>query len=55
VLQSQPGVDFRAGDEHVFMPTGSVWWFQNKEEHEVINNSADDRIHLVVDIRTSQC
>lgn len=54
VLQSQPGVDFRAGDEHVFMPTGSVWWFQNQEEHEVVNNSADDRIHLVVDIRTSK-
>ena len=31
-----------------------TWWFNNKEVHEVINNSADDRIHMVVDIRTSR-
>jgi len=53
VLQSSPGADFRAGDEHVYMATGEVWWFDNSQEHEVINNSATDRIHLVVDIRTS--
>lgn len=54
VLQSQPGVLFRTGDEAVHMHTGEVWWFNNKEVHEVINNSADDRIHMVVDIRTSR-
>jgi hypothetical protein len=54
VLQSQPGVVFRAGDEQVHMATGEVWWFDNKQEHEVINNSADDRIHMIVDIRTSR-
>jgi hypothetical protein len=54
VLQSQPGVVFRAGDESVYMATGQVWWFDNGAEHEVINNSADDRIHLVCDIRTSR-
>lgn len=54
VLQSAPGVDFRAGDEHVYMGIGEVWWFQNAEEHEVINNSAVDRIHMVIDIRTSR-
>lgn len=54
VLQSAPGVVFIAGDEQVYMPTGSVWWFNNKLNHEVINNSAVDRIHLVVDIRTSR-
>lgn len=54
VLQSQPGVVFRAGDEQVYMATGEVWWFDNKQEHEVINNSADDRIHMIVDIRTSR-
>lgn len=54
VLQSQPGVVFRAGDEKVFMNTGEVWWFNNAAEHEVINNSADDRIHMVIDIRTSR-
>jgi hypothetical protein len=54
VLQSQPGVVFRAGDEQVYMGTGEVWWFDNSQEHEVINNSADDRIHMIVDIRTSR-
>ena len=54
VLQSQPGVAFRAGAESVHMKTGEVWWFDNAQEHEVTNNSADDRIHLIVDIRTSR-
>ena len=54
VLQSQPGVSFRAGDETIRMQTGEIWWFNNKEVHEVINNSADDRIHIVADIRTSR-
>jgi hypothetical protein len=53
-LQSSPGVVFRAGDEQVYMATGDAWWFDNKQEHEVINNSATDRIHLVIDIRTSR-
>lgn len=52
VLQSLPGNNFRCGDETISMRTGEVWWFQNAIEHEVVNNSADDRIHMVVDIRT---
>lgn len=54
VLHSQPGVLFRCGDEQVVMRTGEIWWFDNRAEHEVVNNSVDDRIHLVVDIRTSK-
>jgi hypothetical protein len=54
VLQSAPGVYFRTGDEDVYMAPGETWWFQNAEEHEVINNSNCDRIHMVVDIRTSK-
>lgn len=54
ILQSQAGSNFRCGDEIVNMQQGEVWWFNNKLEHEVINNSADDRIHLVIDIRTSK-
>ena len=54
VLQSGPGCNFRAGEEVVHMPAGSVWWFQNAVEHEVINNSANDRIHMVIDIRTER-
>jgi len=52
VLNSAPGCLFRAGDETVHMGTGQVWWFDNTKEHEVINNSVDDRIHLIIDIRT---
>jgi len=53
VLQASPGCNFRCGNETIQMRTGELWWFNNAEEHEVINNSADDRMHLIVDIRTS--
>lgn len=51
VLQSEPGVVFRCEDEQVYMATGEVWWFNNALDHEVINNSGTDRIHLIVDVR----
>lgn len=51
VLQGLPGSLFRCGDETVCMQTGEVWQFDGAIEHEVINNSADDRIHLVCDVR----
>lgn len=54
VLQSLPGNIFRCGDEKISPRTGECWWFNNKIEHEVLNNSADDRISMVVDIRTSK-
>jgi hypothetical protein len=50
-LQSQPGVSFRAGNEQVFMAPGELWWFDASAEHEVVNNSADDRVHLIIDVR----
>ncbi len=54
VLNSAPGCSFRAGDETVHMQTGELWWFDNSKEHEVVNNSADDRIHMIIDVRTSK-
>lgn len=51
VLQSLPGAIFRIGDETMGFPSGSVWWINNRVEHEVINNSADDRIVCIVDVR----
>lgn len=50
-LQSMPGCTFRIGDENVQFASGDVWWIDNRTEHEVINNSADDRIVMIVDIR----
>lgn len=51
VLQGLPGSLFLCGDETVNMRTGEVWWFNGAMEHSVINNSADDRIHIVADIK----
>jgi hypothetical protein len=50
VVHSTPGVMFVAGDEQVTMSTGEAWWFDNQQLHTVVNNSDDDRIHLVIDI-----
>lgn len=49
-LHSHKGCVFRAGDEQVTMQTGEVWWFDNKQEHEVINNSDDFRLTIIADI-----
>ncbi len=53
VLQAEPGVVFRCMDEKVFMAPGETWHFDNSLEHEVINNSGNDRISMVVDIRSA--
>ena len=53
VLQSAAGVIFRCENEHVHMMTGEAWWMNNAVDHEVINNSSMDRIHLIVDIRSA--
>lgn len=52
VLESHEGNMFRVGDETVHMQTGQVWWFQNAIEHEAVNDSQHDRLHLIIDIRT---
>lgn len=54
VLQGLPGSLYRTGDETVNMKTGEVWWFNALLEHEVQNNSADDRLHMLVDFRRMQ-
>lgn len=51
VLQGLPGNLFRCGDETISMLTGEVYWFNAHVQHECMNNSADDRIHLLVDVR----
>lgn len=42
---------FRIGDEWVDTRPGEVWWVNNSIEHEVVNESGEDRIHLIVDVR----
>jgi len=50
-LQGLPGSLFNCGDETVQMMTGELWWFDAAAEHSVINNSQDDRVHMLIDIR----
>ncbi len=52
VLQGLPGSLYHCGNETVCMRTGEIWWFNAHELHAVENNSVDDRIHLLVDVRT---
>lgn len=52
-LQNEPGSVFECSGERVQMRGGEVWWFNNKLMHSVVNNSATDRIAMVVDLRTA--
>lgn len=49
VMASDPGNEFRCGNESAFMLPGQLWQFDHKLEHEVWNRSARRRIHLVFD------
>lgn len=51
VLQGLPGSIFTCGDETVSMTSGELWWFDAAAEHSVANNSRDDRVHLLIDVR----
>lgn len=53
MLQNQPGSIFKCGDEQVYMPTGSLWFFRNEIMHSVENYSSEDRIALIIDIKHS--
>lgn len=50
-LQSLPGALNRSGGEVVTYRPGEFWWFDNAAPHSVVNNSADDRIVVVMDVR----
>lgn len=52
-IQSLPGALFFCEDEMVNFRGGEVWWVNNRVEHSVVNNSADDRIVCIVDIRSA--
>lgn len=50
-LQSPPGCLFHAGDETAHFRSGELWHFDNSQVHSVENNSTDDRIVVIMDIR----
>lgn len=50
-LQSSPGTLNISGNETVQYRAGEFYFFDNRSEHAVINNSSDDRIVIVMDVR----
>jgi hypothetical protein len=46
---TNPSVTFTCGGETVHMAAGECWIFDSFQRHEVHNNGADRRIHLVLD------
>lgn len=50
-LQSSPGANNISGGETVCYRPGEFWWFDNRAPHSVVNNSADDRIVIIMDVR----
>lgn len=50
-LQSLPGAIFQIGDEAVNFRTGEIWYINNRVKHSIINNSSDDRIIMIVDLK----
>lgn len=52
-VQGLPGCAFHCGDETIAMQSGQVFWFRHQAPHSAENNSADDRIHLLIDVQTA--
>lgn len=50
-LHSDHGVHLTAGDETVFLHSGEIWWTDLALAGEIANNSDDDCVHLLVDVR----
>jgi len=54
VLRSPAGTRFFCGGDERVMHDGELWWFDNKQEHEVFNGSdVAERIHLIFDLALS--
>src|SRR5271170_7254086 len=51
VIVSPTGSVLASGDERVTMRPGELWWFDNKQPHEALNEGDEWRIHLIFDIR----
>jgi hypothetical protein len=50
-IQSDAGNWSRIGDEFMMMPVGEAWIYDYKTEHEAMNESNDDRVHLFIDVK----
>ncbi len=50
VLKSTHGSWLKAADEAVRMREGELWWFDNDQVHEAMNDGDEDRIHMIFDL-----
>lgn len=50
---TNPGVIFTCGDAQVHMQAGESWIFDSWRWHRVVNEGAEDRVHLVIDLSGS--
>ena len=50
VLKSTHGSWLKAGDEETRMGEGELWWFDNDQPHEAVNDGDEDRIHMIFDL-----
>jgi hypothetical protein len=48
-ITTNPDVLFYCGDEKINMRAGECWVFDSWRRHKVVNNSAENRVHLVID------
>jgi hypothetical protein len=50
-LAVPPGAIFHCGGESLYLEPGNAYWFDNQQPHSVVNNSDQDRISMLADIR----
>lgn len=50
VLRSTDGSWLKSGDEEVRMRAGELWWFDNLQLHEAMNDGEHDRLHVIFDL-----
>ena len=48
-VATNPAVSFHCGAETLHMAAGECWLFDSWRRHKVVNASAEERIHLVID------
>jgi quercetin dioxygenase-like cupin family protein len=53
-IQCAPGATFNFDDGTIYGQPGDIWWFDNSKPHWIENNSNEDRIGMIVCIRSDR-
>jgi hypothetical protein len=58
-IKSDDGSEFHVEledsvEEVAHMRPGDLWWFNHKKPHFALNVSSQSRVHLIVDLKTSE-